>query len=178
MLKACCTVFRIRIQGPFWSGIRGLKKGQKFEIINNHNIIFLFSDFYNILSFNCLRLMRNLIIIKLFNFFQIVLRNSLDLDSRFSGSGSKFRFLAGSGFNWIRNRNTGLTWQLAGRERAPPEPPRPVQRVRGGPPVYPGTAGHHHHCSSTASVPAAAWPLRATDLQVTQQACFFINNGT
>ena len=35
------------------------------------------------------------------NFFQIVLRNSLDpiLDSRFSGSGSGLRFLAGSGFN-------------------------------------------------------------------------------
>ena len=35
-----------------------------------------------------------------------MLRNSLDPDSRFSGSGSGLRFLAGSGFNWLRIRNT------------------------------------------------------------------------
>ena len=51
------------------SGSRGLKKGQ---MLNNHNIILLFSDYYNILPIFQLT---SLI------FLKIVLRNSLDPDS-------------------------------------------------------------------------------------------------
>ena len=36
--------------GVFWIRIQGLKKRSK--MLNNHDIILLFSDFYNILSFN------------------------------------------------------------------------------------------------------------------------------
>ena len=51
------------------------------KMLTKHNIILLFSDFYNLLSFNVLLLMR-----KCYNcevtliFFQIVLRNNLDPD--------------------------------------------------------------------------------------------------
>ena len=54
------AVFRIRIQNQIriqgvFSGSRGLKKRSK--MLNNHDIILLFSDVYNILSFNGLLLM-------------------------------------------------------------------------------------------------------------------------
>ena len=51
------------------------------KMLTKHNIILLFSDFYNLLSFNVLLLMR-----KCYNcevtliFLQIVLRNNLDPD--------------------------------------------------------------------------------------------------
>ena len=54
------AVFRIRIQNQIriqgvFSGSRGLKKRSK--MLNNHDIILLFSDVYNILSFYGLLLM-------------------------------------------------------------------------------------------------------------------------
>ena len=52
-------------------------------MLNNHNIILLFSDFYNILSFSWLLLMRKSFyheVIKYGIFFRIVSRNSLDPD--------------------------------------------------------------------------------------------------
>ena len=75
-------------------------------MLNNHNIpvILLFSDFYNILSFNCLLLMRkpyNYKVILIFS-LQKVVKNSLDPDpdSMSSGSGSGLRFLAISGYGF------------------------------------------------------------------------------
>ena len=106
-------MLRIRIQGSSGSGfgirIQGLKKWSK--MFNNHKIILLFNHFFNILSYNWLLLMRKYYNYEVFLiFFQIVSRNSLDPDSRSSGSGSGLRFLArsGSGFNWIRIQNTGI----------------------------------------------------------------------
>ena len=71
------------------------------------------------LSFNWLLWMRksyNYEVILIF--FHIVLGNSFnpDPDSRSSGFGSEWRFLAGSGFNWIRIRNTAITvsWPIDG----------------------------------------------------------------
>ena len=49
-------------------------------MINNHNIILLFIDFYNILSFHWLILMRKCYNYEVFFSFQIVLRNSFDPD--------------------------------------------------------------------------------------------------
>ena len=51
-------------------------------MLNNLNIILLFSDFYNILSINWLLLIRKHYEVILI-FFRIVLRNSLDPDSDF-----------------------------------------------------------------------------------------------
>ena len=50
----------IRIRGSSGSGfgIRIHKLKKRTKMLNNHNIILLFSGFYNILSFNCLLLMR------------------------------------------------------------------------------------------------------------------------
>ena len=42
----------------FWIRIRIQELKKRSKILNNHNIILLFSDFYNILSFNWLLLMR------------------------------------------------------------------------------------------------------------------------
>ena len=51
---------RIRIQGVFWIRIRNpdpdpgasKKFKKRSKMLNNHDIILLFSDFYSILSFN------------------------------------------------------------------------------------------------------------------------------
>ena len=63
-------------------------------MLNNHNIILLFSDFYNILSFSWLLLMRK-------SFYHEVIKYFFqDSVKKYLGSGSEsgFRFLAGSGF--------------------------------------------------------------------------------
>ena len=48
--KGKLPVFRIRIQGSSGSGSGSGSRGV-FKMLNNHNTILLFSDFYNILSF-------------------------------------------------------------------------------------------------------------------------------
>ena len=67
-------------------------------MLENHDIILLFCDLqHSTLQLTSFDL--KITGFTLYYFFQIVLRNILDLDPDSRSSGSGLRFLAGSGFN-------------------------------------------------------------------------------
>ena len=76
-----CSLVLVRWSNKYFSVLDPDPGAKMWKMLNNHNIILLFSDFYNILSFNWLLFMRksyNYEVILIF--FQILLRNSLDPD--------------------------------------------------------------------------------------------------